>query len=94
MTTTLDNHWTGVTVSAGTMRPEDLIPIFMEILYNADESLVADLEEHFDTSTEADYDERHELLDTLFDRLNDVAPEGTVFGAHDGDGACYGFWPI
>lgn len=33
-------------------------------------------------------------LEWLFDKLNDLAPEGTYFGAHPYDGADFGFWSI
>ncbi len=32
-------------------------------------------------------------LETLTDLLNEIAPPYTYFGAHDGDGADFGFWP-
>jgi hypothetical protein len=30
--------------------------------------------------------------ETLYDALNNVAPIGTGFGSHEGDGSLYGFW--
>lgn len=33
-------------------------------------------------------------LEALFDRLEDLAPEGYTFGAHPGDGSDFGFWPV
>ena len=39
--------------------------------------------------TEQASDDLHEL----FDILDNLAPEGCYFGALEGDGACYGFWP-
>lgn len=32
------------------------------------------------------------LNESIWDLLNDIAPDFTYFGAHPGDGACYGFW--
>lgn len=34
------------------------------------------------------------LNEDVFDALNEVAPEGTSFGASEGDGASFGFWYI
>lgn len=42
----------------------------------------------FDFETE----NAHYLLETLFDALNDCAPDNHYFGAHVGNGSDYGFW--
>lgn len=40
-----------------------------------------------------DREEAMELVDQLSDTLNDFAPPYCYFGAHDGDGSDFGFWP-
>jgi hypothetical protein len=32
------------------------------------------------------------LNDEIWDAMNEIAPDGYYFGAHEGDGADYGFW--
>jgi hypothetical protein len=102
------------TLSEGTMRPEDLIPRFMDALgqyapHRADALraiypvTIQTIEtgtppEHPSDLHEQAWEHRHEtaaqmLLDDLFEALNEIAPEGAYFGAHEGDGADYGFWP-
>lgn len=34
------------------------------------------------------------VIDDLFDLLDDLAPNGYYFGATDGDGSDFGFWTI
>lgn len=33
-------------------------------------------------------------MEWLQERLSECAPEGTFFGASEGDGACFGFWDM
>lgn len=82
------------TISHGTMRAEDLIPEFVYEL-----RAISDAPEHVNLCAEADAIEDYEsnnaqdVLDELFDALNDCAPPYCYFGSHPGDGADYGFWP-
>lgn len=88
-------------VSSGTMRSEDLIPEFMSVLKSLDRERYdriatdyadvidgdGDDDDDDDDGEQADY-----CLEALFDALNDAAPPFMYFGAHEGDGADYGFW--
>lgn len=96
------------TVSAGTMRPEDLIPVFLSVaeahrLSRADRAQVREIQKRHremeaqDHSQDVweEYYQSEEAgfdLDALFDILDTIAPAGHYFGAHPGDGADYGFW--
>lgn len=86
-------------VSHGTMRPEDLIPAFMDVLEElaplTAAAIVADYEAVWSTLGEWDYhpDTPYMLAD-LFEALDCLAPDGYYFGAHEGDGSDYGFWPV
>lgn len=90
------------TISHGTMREEDLIPCFADVLRklaakaNRPEDFAALLQEA-GAYAEGVKDETIDPLDILvdlFDALNEFAPEGCYFGAHEGDGSDYGFWAI
>lgn len=92
------------TVISGTLREEDLIPAFTEELWKHNRRLAeAMVDEHrdlfavIDNNDEwvnGDYQEATYCLESLFDALDNVAPKGYYFGAHPGDGADFGFWPI
>ena len=92
------------TVSHGTMRPQDLIPAFLDCLADVDPaayeqimvcpfSFVPDyVMDEGDDSEWWDSEDASYKLEELFDALDAAAPDGYYFGAHPGDGSDYGFW--
>ena len=99
-----NKSWIGVTVSAGTLRPEDLLSQFadtIETIYDQnqtspDEDVQALLDRAADLDTEDDEqaDKVSDTIDDLVAELDRLAPEGCAFGAHEGDGALFGFWLV
>jgi hypothetical protein len=95
----LDKEWMGKSVSTATLREIDLIPAFEEVLDAAgveyDRPASADKLLLGQSLTDDEWEEvGFYLNEELFDRLDEIAPEGTYFGAHPGDGADFGFWPV
>jgi hypothetical protein len=94
----LDQTWAGVSVSTGTLREQDLIPAFEAVLETAGvkydrPACVNKLLGGGELSADEWEEVGLYVNEELFDRLNDIAPEGAYFGAHAGDGADFGFWP-
>lgn len=85
-------------VSSGTMRYEDLIPAFMSVLREYSPERAASMEgwepQPLEDGDYPDAEATSIFVDALFDDLNEIAPEGCYFGASEGDGADYGFWPF
>jgi len=93
------------TISHGTMRAEDLINPFaltleaLAKINNVEAEHAPLIKEAFDLEYDAeedcyrDEDAADDVLESLFDALNEFAPPYCYFGAHPGDGADYGFWP-
>lgn len=88
-------------ISSGTMRPEDLIPVFLSTLEDLDPERAKQIREDkenklvFEWLDDTDNDKPEAadyLLDELFDALNEYAPPYFYFGSHPDDGADYGFW--
>ena len=80
----LGDSYVGTLIS-GKHQPEDLAPVFLNTIASADLGRAIRLGERFEAG-------REDVLADMFDALNDIAPEGTHFGAHPGDGADFGFW--
>ena len=85
-------------VSTATLRPEDLIPALADELdgIRSESFLLSDAERFFgvpeDEAPDWDSEEAGCLLDDLFTALNEYAPPHMYFGAHEGDGADFGWW--
>jgi len=62
-----------------------LIPSFMETRMDGDAAEIAD---------QGRRDMLDALLDDLVTALEKEAPEGLYFGAHEGDGACFGYFAL
>jgi hypothetical protein len=92
------------TVSAGTMRNEDLIPAFTDVLdelRDPDNQFHAALVKETNELIKNDLEDAEmlwspDVLDwfraKLSDALNEYAPPYSYFGSHPGDGADYGYW--
>lgn len=97
------------TLIHGTLRPQDLVPVFLDELRRLDRA-------RFDEYVQAnpgmlpgeipasaiesnsdpwwDTESVTWALDSLFDTLGEYSPEGYYFGTHEGDGADFGWWPV
>ncbi len=88
------------TISHGTMRNEDLIPCFLDELTSLDKDAAGKIEIDFPEYESAEEDDEFWeetaswMLEALFDALNEHAPAFCYFGALEGDGSDYGFWPM
>lgn len=89
-------------ISHGTLRNADLLLCFAsELDYlrgNDDATKLVDglptIGEDDETEIDASREEASDLLATLFDELDALAPPYCYFGAHEGDGSDFGFWPL
>lgn len=87
----------GESVSHATMRCQDLIPAFMDVLRDIPEyvQLMAVIPDYASDDKNSDWwnsEDATMLLESLFDTLDLYAPDGYYFGAHPGDGSDYGYW--
>lgn len=95
------------TVSHGTLRSQDLIPAFLDVLRGENPAAhqqmtapgvgFAAVPAHALEDDDADWwrsEDAIGVLDSLFDALDECAPEGCYFGAHPGDASDFGFWPV
>jgi len=90
-------------ISHGTLRAKDLIDTFAGVLadLSGDDpkagQLVAECNDYLaqlDAGDEPIHALEEVLIEDLTEALNDFAPDDTFFGAHEGDNADFGFWPV
>ena len=93
-------------VSHGTMRPIDLIPLFMGILQKEAPQKAQEILDNYplldialteyEDGNNSPYFESEEATEVLnneiWDAMNSIAPKGHYFGSHPGDGSDYGYW--
>ncbi len=83
------------TISHGTLRFQDLIPVFCRTVELLGHTPVAIAPLEALANPDADWwysDDAVEVHVALFDQLNGLAPDGYYFGSHPGDGSDFGFW--
>ena len=83
-------------IISGTMDYEELGPAFIDEIERITGENQDTLRAEYDSMAE-DPTANEDIIcfvDELFDTLNEYAPDYGYFGAHMGDGADYGFWPI
>ena len=86
------------TVIHGTLRPEDLVEAFTDEYerLGGRPSNVELFRSHLARQNFGPSETKEEALsydlEDLFELLNELAPEGTSFGSHPGDGSDFGFW--
>ena len=97
------------TVSEGTLRSEDLIPVFlgeieqlMKEYIDADQDVVLaqsiisegkEIMSKYEQEESIDEEVASEVCTELMDTLNSLCPAYIYFGSLEGDGSDFGFWP-
>ena len=85
------------TISHGTMRIEDLIESFVweveDCRLTHEGRKLIDRANGWLAREKKDWDEGQGILDKLFFLMDSFAPPYCYFGASEGDGSDFGFWP-
>ena len=89
------------TLIHGTLRDEDLLTAFADELVRLGGTVTQDLrdlinaceQDNWELSDDMQEEVSFAINETLINKLNEYAPPHTYFGAHEGDGSDFGFWP-
>jgi hypothetical protein len=98
----LSQDYVGFTLSEGTLREEDLLDAFEVFAANhitdeaTQERIFELIDEAEDLLSKGDPDGVVSIIinEEIWAIMDEIAPEGTMFGAHEGDGAAFGFWSV
>ena len=85
-------------ISTGTLRTEDLLPVFTATMRqfltdNGHKSIYVERAETIIRNDFYDMELADELVGTLMDGIQGYCPPFVYFGTLEGDGADFGFWP-
>ncbi|MBN8865259.1 MAG: hypothetical protein J0H92_17930 [Sphingobacteriales bacterium] len=92
----LPRYYIGISISSGTLESEVLIQNFMKFLDSVKKQTVIgprlqEIQLLLDKAK--DDEERSSILnEDIFSLMDDIAPPGSNFGAHPGEGSDFGFW--
>jgi hypothetical protein len=91
----IENTYRNTVISEGTLKTESIIEnIARWNGNNAQDKKTSKLIcDFYDAICDADVPGDF-VLDEIFERLNNIAPDDCYFGAHEGDGALFGFWDL
>jgi hypothetical protein len=97
MTTNTTTRFSIGSVSHGTLKGEDLLPVFADELkkFEPDHELVKEAYElmaGWGDNDNEEMDEIDELVNDIQDAIGEFAAPFTYFGAHEGDGSDFGWW--
>lgn len=88
-------------ISHGILRTQDLLRSFASELerFDVDNSVLVDRARADADIIDANDDghsteNANDTLESLFNELDALAPDGCYFGAHPGDGSDFGYWEI
>ncbi len=97
----LDKSWVGVSLSHATLRDEDLLDAFERFVISVqdtiDYNIVGKLGDKISEARSYLKSEDYATVSIIINEeiwsiIDSIAPEGTVFSAHDGDSSDFGFW--